>query len=137
MFLKLHDSVLNWSSVFYVNNYTAPILLDFQAVSAESEYKCHNHRIHNMTITIETAANYFPSKLLRTLSFSLSKIICLWAWSMIHYFFSAFKIRLSTQKLPKLLPTEICIFSNVRQQIIAEACLNNSHINFWINHCKK
>ena len=36
---------------------------------------------------------------------------------------TAFKIRLSTRQLPRLLPKEICIFSNVCWQITAEVKL--------------
>ena len=40
---------------------------------------------------------------------------------------SPFKIRLSTQRLLRLLLKEICIFSNVCQQIIAESKLSKQH----------
>ena len=45
---------------------------------------------------------------------------------------AAFEIDLNTWQLLKLLPREIYIFSNVRQQIIANSyCLKNIHVNFW------
>ena len=37
---------------------------------------------------------------------------------------TAFEIRLGTQQYLRLFPKEICIFSNVRRQIIAEAKLS-------------
>ena len=37
---------------------------------------------------------------------------------------SAYKIHLSTRQLPRHLPREICIFSNVCQEIIAKAKLS-------------
>ena len=37
---------------------------------------------------------------------------------------TAFEIRLGTRQLPKIFPREICISSNVRRQIIAEAKLS-------------
>ena len=37
---------------------------------------------------------------------------------------TAFEIRLGTQQYLRLFPKEICIFSNVRRQIIAEAILS-------------
>ena len=37
---------------------------------------------------------------------------------------TAFEIRLSIRQLPRLLPREICIFFNVRRQIIAKAKLS-------------
>ena len=40
----------------------------------------------------------------------------------------AFEIRLSNRQLPRLFPREICIFSNVRQQIIAKAELSYQHL---------
>ena len=52
--------------------------------------------------------------------------------------YTAFKIRLGTRKLPKFLSREISIFSNRRRQIIAKAyILNNIHVNFSIDYCKK
>ena len=47
-------------------------------------------------------------------------------------------ICLSTQQLLRLLLVEVCIFSKMHRQIIAEAyCLDNNHINFLINYCRK
>ena len=48
-------------------------------------------------------------------SFKIQKISC--------EDFGAFEIRLGNCQLPRLLPKEICIFSKVRQQIIAETKL--------------
>ena len=44
---------------------------------------------------------------------------------------AAFEIRFSIRQLPRLLPREICIFFNVRRQIIAEAKLSEQNL------CKK
>ena len=41
---------------------------------------------------------------------------------------TAFEIRLGTRQFPKIFSKEICIFSNVRRQIIAEAILSLQHL---------
>ena len=50
----------------------------------------------------------------------------------------SFKSHHGTQQLPRLLPREISICSNVRQQILPRrSCLNDIHGNCWTNYCEK
>ena len=45
-----------------------------------------------------------------------------------YFHITVFEIHIGTQQLPRLLPREICIFSDMRHQIIAEAKLSLQHL---------
>ena len=53
-------------------------------------------------------------------------------------FIPAFEIRLGTRQLLRLLPRK-SVFSLmcIGKLLLRQNCLNNIHVNFWINYCKK